>query len=90
MKKLIIYVVVLLSLSGALALAADKPDSDADPSIGGSLTQIWNFIYYRYGLSGYPVYNAKLSRYDFFDLNNSYTGSLFFNPLTEKWECYKL
>ncbi|MFC1568098.1 hypothetical protein ACFL37_00180 [Candidatus Margulisiibacteriota bacterium] len=50
----------------------------------------WEAYYFRFKICGYPVYNEELCRYDFYDLDECYTGSLCFNPLTEDWEYFGL
>ena len=50
----------------------------------------WNYYYYSFRLSGYPVYNALLDRYDFFDMDNNYRGSLCYNLLLGEYEYFGL
>jgi hypothetical protein len=46
----------------------------------------WNCYYQLYKLSGYPFYNQAMNRYDFYDINNNYCGSLCYNNAREEWE----
>ncbi len=50
----------------------------------------WNCYYYLMNLQGYPVYNSRLERYDFFDIFSNYCGSLCYNNMTDQWEYFGL
>jgi hypothetical protein len=75
MRLLVAILLLLITIIPAWGLS---------DSIGEILE--WNSYYHLYKLSGYPIYNVKLGRYDFFDINNNYCGSLCYNDLTEQWE----
>jgi hypothetical protein len=81
MKKLIFILLLLLS-------CASLP-SHAYSDMFGSLVE-WEVYFYEFKISGYPHYNKNLSRYDFYDIEGSYTGSLCYNPLLDKWEYFGL
>ena len=55
----------------------------------GSLVE-WEVYVYEFKIRGYPHYNASLQRYDFYDYSGCYTGCVAYNPLTDKWEYFKL
>lgn len=46
----------------------------------------WDYFYLNFNIKGYPTYNKLFSRYDFYDLDNCYCGSLIYNTLVEAWE----
>jgi len=50
----------------------------------------WDFYYHRFKIIGYPVYNTLLERYDFYDLDQNYCGSLSYNPVLGDWEYFGL
>lgn len=50
----------------------------------------WDAFYITYKIKGYPTYNSTLSRYDFFDLDDNYCGSLCYNNINEEWEYISL
>ena len=50
----------------------------------------WDAYYYRFRINGYPTYNAPLNRYDFYDFDENYCGSLVYNPILEEWEYFGL
>ncbi len=80
MKKLILaFLIITLYISAACARC----------DLNSSLVE-WDVYYVRFGISGYPSYNAALGRYDFFDLDDNYRGSLCYNPLSETWEYFGL
>ena len=46
----------------------------------------WDHYYLKFNIKGYPIYNEAFGRYDFFDLDDCYCGSLVFNTLKDAWE----
>jgi hypothetical protein len=76
MKRLISALLILI-----LYISASYARSDLNCSLVD-----WDVYYIQFGISGYPHYNAALDRYDFFDLDDNYRGSLCYNALLEKWE----
>ncbi len=81
MKKLILTFLILICFVSACSYAkCDFIDSVLD----------WDLYYYQFGISGYPVYNALLERYDFYDMDENYRGSLSYNPLLNEWEYFGL
>ncbi len=81
MRKLILIFLVLISFIATCSYARyDMSNSLLD----------WNLYYYQFKISGYPVYNALFERYDFFDIEDNYRGSLSYNALLEKWEYFGL
>jgi hypothetical protein len=46
----------------------------------------WDYYYHQYRLTGYPTFNKLFNRYDFYDLEGSYCGSLVYNPVVQDWE----
>jgi hypothetical protein len=81
MKKLILILLILISCGALCSYArSDCIDSFVD----------WDLYYHQFKIKGFPVYNALLERYDFFDLDDNYRGSLSFNPLLDRWEYFGL
>lgn len=81
MKRLILAFLILISIFSFFSFA----QSDLSDSLSG-----WDLYYYLYGIRGYPTYNKTQARYDFFDIEGSYCGSLAYNPLLEEWEYFGL
>ena len=81
MKKLFLSIVILSCLLSFGVFA--RCDYNTFPAE-------WGYYYYRYKLRGYPEYRVALERYDFYDIDSNYCGSLSFNPATEEWECFSL
>ena len=50
----------------------------------------WDLYYYKFKIIGYPVYNALMGRYDFYDIDENYCGSLSYNPVLCEWEYFGL
>jgi hypothetical protein len=50
----------------------------------------WDFYYVKFNLRGYPIYNTLLGRYDFYDIDECYCGSLLYNSIIEEWEYFGL
>jgi hypothetical protein len=76
-KKLLLVFLLFFCLTGVAAEAL------SDFSAFGP---DWDFYYLTYKITGYPVYNVTFQRYDFYDLDDSYCGSLSFNVVLDKWE----
>lgn len=80
MKKLILAILLLTLYISASQARCDLNDSIVD----------WDLYYFQYKISGYPTYNTAFERYDFFDRDDNYRGSLCYNPLSEDWEYFGL
>lgn len=80
MKRLIIALLILILYISVSYARCDLTSSLVE----------WDVYYVRFGISGFPYYNAALERYDFFDLDDNYRGSLCYNPLLEDWEYFGL
>lgn len=81
MKKLILILFILISCIVSCSYARyDMNNSLLD----------WNLYYYQFKISGYPVYNALHERYDFYDIEENYCGSLCYNALLDAWEYFGL
>jgi hypothetical protein len=78
----------LILICLALILCVAAPAEARSDSIDSLME--WEAYYFKFKISGYPIYNESLCRYDFYDLDECYTGSLCFNPLLETWEYYGL
>jgi hypothetical protein len=82
MLRKILLVFSILLLFGA---AYCRAQSDYIGSMLG-----WEQYYYHFKIKGYPRYNPAQDRYDFYDLDGCYCGSLCYNPLLEEWEYFAL
>lgn len=76
MKNLLILLFLVCLISGPIQARSDLDESLND----------WNAFYIEFDISGYPVYDQVRERYDFFDLDDNYRGSLCYNNITEQWE----
>lgn len=81
MKKLIVTLLMLIFYLPLSSFAR----SDYNDSLLN-----WDLFYYRFRISGYPSYNTLFDRYDFYDLDENYCGSLNYNPLLGEWEYFGL
>jgi hypothetical protein len=77
-KKLInlISSFFIIFFSGSLACC-----SDLQAPLRG-----WDYYYHQYRITGYPTFNKLFDRYDFYDLEGSYCGSLVYNAVAQDWE----
>ena len=76
LKKLVLLSLICACLVTPVLAQCDFIDSLND----------WNAFYITYKIKGYPTYNAAMARYDFFDLDDNYCGSLCYNNIVEQWE----
>lgn len=90
MKNVLLGLFLILFLIPAVSFADKDADFESYTSFDNDFSHVWNVFYYHYKLRGYPAYIASLNRYDFYDINNAYCGSLRHNPLSDKWEYFKL
>ena len=81
MKKLILLLLLLAALAANIVWA----QGDFYDYLPG-----WDYYYYFFEISGYPSYNKLFDRYDFYDIDDNYCGSLRYNSLLEEWEYFSL
>jgi len=81
MKKLF-FIVLIVILSLQACSYGYSEQAEVLPS--------WDYFYVIFGINGYPQFNQALGRYDFFDLDDNYCGSVSFNPVLDDWECFAL
>jgi hypothetical protein len=79
LKKRVIYIIFALFIIVLWAINAGA--SDLLPPLRG-----WDYYYHNYHIKGYPTFNKFFNRYDFYDLEGSYCGSLVFNAVAQDWE----
>ena len=72
---------IILALFLVFLGVISSPASDLSASIQG-----WDYYYHNFPIKGYPRYNKLFNRYDFYDLDKSYCGSLVFNEVSQEWE----
>jgi hypothetical protein len=80
MKKCLMLLLLVMTLTTTAAAKCDLTDSIED----------WNSYYAYYKITGYPTYNQAMDRYDFYDIEKNYCGSLCYNPIVGGWEYFSL